>query len=142
MINALIAFQLSGCIFGGDDIKNERVSEEEIKNLRLSDTGAALPDGATNVIIVERHFQDTIQFIRFDADSDKARVFVREFLDGKDPVLGYEPGIVGDLKADWWLQALPKGAWGGKVDRVGTAHSVIVLNKGAKSRVWIELLDH
>jgi hypothetical protein len=141
LISALAVFQLSGCIFGGDDIRNERVPEDEVKNLRLSDTGAALPDGATNVIIVERHFQDTIQFIRFDADSDKAAVFLREFLEGKDPVLGYEPGIVGHLKADWWLQALPKGARGGEVNRVGMAHDAIVLDKGGKSRVWIELLD-
>ncbi|MES2055139.1 MAG: hypothetical protein V4564_04295 [Pseudomonadota bacterium] len=133
----MAVFQLSSCGFDSEN-RNESVTQNEIGNISLIDTDTLLPGSATNVFIVERHFQDTIQFVRFDADSSEAEAFSRKFLEGRSPVLGEDPHLP-DLKADWWIKSFPKGARGGRVDKVHLTRLLVLLDKGSKSRVWIRL---
>lgn len=126
---------LTACL---GEATERHVNQSEASSVTVLTLGTPLPPSATDIWVAERRFTDFDQHIRFDADLDEARSFVREVL-GRDAVRGEDPHMGPISDYEWWLREFPVGAEGGRRDDVSRRFllQAVILPMGRRARVWI-----
>jgi hypothetical protein len=128
---------LLGCRAGVDqDPRGAPVAQDQVRNIRVLGLETGLPPSATQVWLLERHWLDSIQMLRFDASLADARAFTSSVL-GRETVAGENPHLHVFKGYPWWLHNYPKGAEGGSRNEPGHTVDLVLVPKGERATVWI-----
>ncbi|WP_114953559.1 hypothetical protein [Sphingosinicella terrae] len=128
---------LSGCGFAslGED-EQRQVADGRGAEVRLIGTEVRLPSSATEVRLFDRRFQDSLQWVRFEAPLADARRFAEAVI-GRPLVLGEDPGLAPPEGIDWWFAAYPIGGEGGSRSESRTTIGLVLQPRGALATVWM-----
>jgi hypothetical protein len=77
------------------------VPQNKVSSIELLVPGRKLPLSAKNVRVFEKHFQDTILYVRFDANAEEARAFAEQLVG--QPLTRNSYANMRGPDVDWWI---------------------------------------